>query len=151
MYTVYPTKISKELKEDETEIKVFIFWTMHAMEFCFSTDSDQGFDDIDIYKLSLDDLRMFYENLIQAFLIMFFTDYDYHSQLGATYYRIKSYTVGENFRDLNLYENFENKAKPHTIARDLCVLFSLKLDRGISFKETKWHIMECFIQSKKLT
>ncbi|WP_294967110.1 hypothetical protein [Sulfurimonas sp.] len=135
MLIVYPAKISKELKEDEIEIKAFIFWTMHAMEFCFSPDSTEGFDDIDIYKLSLEDLEFFYENLIQAFLIMFFIDYGYHPRLADTYYRIRSYKVGNSFRDLGLYGNYEEKAKPHFIARDLCILFSMKLDRGIEFDE----------------
>ncbi len=153
MFAVYPAKIAKELKEDESEMKAFIFWAMHAMEFCFSPDSTEGFDDIDIYKFSLEDLEFFYENLIQAFLIMFFIDYGYHSRLADTYYRIRSYKVGNSFRDLNLYENYEEKRKPHFIARDLCILFSMKLDRGISFDELmnlRAILIVCFQELLKL-
>ncbi|MCZ4693571.1 hypothetical protein DWB61_00685 [Ancylomarina euxinus] len=135
MFSVYPAEASKKLKNDELEMKAFIFWAMHAMDFCFSPDSEDGFDDIDIYKLSLEDLESFYEDLIEAFLIMFFIDYGYHPRLANTFYRIKSDKVGESFKDLSLYENYVNKAKTHFIARDLCIVFSFILDRGITFDE----------------
>tara|TARA_R110001583_G_scaffold25217_4_gene91397 strand:- start:1176 stop:1772 length:597 start_codon:yes stop_codon:yes gene_type:complete len=135
MLIVYPAKISKELKDDELEMKAFILWAMHAIDFCFSPESIDGFDDIDIYKLSLEDLEFFYEQIILAFLIMFFIDYGYHPRLADTYLRIKDSKWTKNFKDLGMYENYENKAKPHFIARDLCILFSMKLDRGISFDE----------------
>lgn len=135
MLIAYPARISKELKEDEIEIKAFIFLAIHAMDFCFSPDSIDGFDDIDIYKLNMEDLESFYEDLIEAFLIMFFIDYGYHPRLANTFYRIRSYKLGDSFKDLPLYENYEEKKKPHFIARDLCTRFSLNLDRGIAFDE----------------
>jgi hypothetical protein len=135
MLIAYPVKISKELKDDEVEIKAFIFWAMNALEFCFSPDSIDGFDNIDIYELNIEDLDSFYEIITEAFLIMFFINHGYHPRLADTFYRIKSYKVGESFKDLSLYENYENKAKTHFIARDLCTLFSYKLDRGIAFDE----------------
>lgn len=135
MLIVYPAKISKELNDDELEMKAFIFWAMHVMEFCFSPDSIDGFDDIDIYKLSLEDLDSFYHDITKALLLMFFIDYGYHPRLADTFYRIKGYEWGNSFKDLGMYESFENKVKPHFIVRDLCILFSGTLKRAVSSDE----------------
>lgn len=135
MLIVYPAKISKELKDDELEMKAFIFWAMHVMEFCFSPDSIDGFDDIDIYELSLEDLDSFYHDIVKALLLMFFIDYGYHPRLADTFYRIKGYEWGNSFKDLGMYESFENKVKPHFIVRDLCMLFSIPLKRAVSSDE----------------
>ncbi len=135
MLIAYPARISKELKDDEIEMKAFILGAMHVIEFSFSPDSTDGFDDIDIYKLSLEDLDSFYHDIVNALLLMYFIDYGYHPRLADTFYRIKGYEWGDSFKDLGMYECFENKVKPHFIVRDLCILFSIPLKRAVSTDE----------------
>ncbi len=135
MLIAYPVKKNKELKNDELEMKAFHYWAMFVMEFCFSPDSIDGFDDIDIYELSLEDLDSMYHDVTHALLLMFFIDYGYHPRLANTFYRIKGYECGESFKDLGMYENFENKVKPHFIVRDLCILFSRTLKKSVSSYE----------------
>ena len=135
MIIVYPVKISKELKDDELEMKAFIFWAMQAIELCFSPDSIDGFDDIDIYALSPEDLECFYEEIIQALLLMFFIDYGYHHKLASTHYRTLNNKVGDSFRDLSMYKHYEKKIKPNLIARDMCILFSSILKKSITTDE----------------
>ncbi len=129
MLFVYPVKLSKKLKKDEIQIKAFILWATFAMDISFGPDNTEGFDNIDIYKLSLDDVDTLHHDFILALLLMFFIEHGYHSHLAATFFRIKGYECGNSFKDLGMFTNYENKLESHFIARDLCFRFSLILNR----------------------